>query len=520
MLVLMSIAWVFFAPTHVGGQTAYVIVNGNSMEPGFHRGDLVILRQAPVYQIGDIATYRHPEIGPIIHRIIDQQGAHFIFKGDHNTWIDSYRPTQAEMIGKFWLHVPFAGRIIEQFRSPGVMALLAAGVGVMFMTTLTAGQVRPRKRRQGSRRPIKKQQFKMNYLGKNKADLIFVLITLALASFALALFAFTRPLFITVPDNISYEQTGVFSYSAAAPPGIYASDAVQTGEPIFRQLITTVEVNFDYQFVSELSGDLSGAYQLVAEVSHRNGWHQTFELTPETTFTGRTFSAGGVVDLVEVQTLIDSMEQQTGLQRQQYTLLVGPEVVIQGALSGQELRDRFSPRLAFHLDELQMYLTEDRASAQASDTPNDPLKPTQIGQLQRSRQAPNTISILGLQLKVSTARRLALLVGALSLAGLSTLGLLMFRTAQGDENIRIQSKYGPLLIAVSGSDLLESSQRVIEVAAIDDLAKIAEQDARPILHYVQGQTHHYFIQEGEVTYHYCSVDDSGEALSHSQEETK
>jgi hypothetical protein len=127
---------------------------------------------------------------------------------------------------------------------------------------------------------------------------------------------------------------------------------------------------------------------------------------------------------------------------------------------------------------------------------------------------------LGLQLKVSTARLLALLGGILSLGGLSVLGLLMFRTAQGDESTRIQAKYGSLLITVSGSDLLESKKRVIEVAAIDDLVKITERDARPILHYVQDQTHHYFIQEGEVTYHYRSVDDSGEALSHGQEETK
>jgi hypothetical protein len=398
------------------------------------------------------------------------------------------------------------------------MALLAAGAGMVFMTTtITAGQIRPQKRRRRGRKSVEKQQFTMNYVGKNNADLIFVLITLALASLVLALFAFTRPLFITVSDNISYEQTGEFSYSAAAPPGVYASDAVQTGEPIFRQLITSVEVDVDYQFVSELPGDLSGAYRLVAEVSHRNGWYQTFALTPETAFTGQTFSVSGVVDLAEIQTLIDSMEQQTGLPRQQYMLWVGPEVVIQGTLSGQELHDRFSPRLAFHLDELQMYLTQDRAAS--SDTPNDPLKPTQIGQLQRSRQVPNTISILGLQLKVSMARLLALLGGILSLGGLSALGLLMFRTAQGDENTRIQSKYGSLLITVSDSDLLDSSSQVIEVTTIDDLAKIAERDARTILHYVQGQTHHYFIQDGQVTYHYRSIDDD-EALSHGQEKAK
>jgi len=40
--------------TRVKGQAAYVIVTGNSMEPGFHLGDLAIVRRASIYQIGGI----------------------------------------------------------------------------------------------------------------------------------------------------------------------------------------------------------------------------------------------------------------------------------------------------------------------------------------------------------------------------------------------------------------------------------------------------------------------------------
>src|ERR1051325_5089533 len=98
--VLLGAVWVAFAPIQFGGQAAYVIVNGISMEPGMHRGDLAILRQASDYQVGDVVTYRHPQIGPVIHRIIARDGDHLVFKGDNNSWIDGYRPTQEECIGK------------------------------------------------------------------------------------------------------------------------------------------------------------------------------------------------------------------------------------------------------------------------------------------------------------------------------------------------------------------------------------------------------------------------------------
>ncbi len=47
LIVIVITAWVLFVPLQLGGQAAYVIVTGNSMEPGFHLGDLVVVHQAP-----------------------------------------------------------------------------------------------------------------------------------------------------------------------------------------------------------------------------------------------------------------------------------------------------------------------------------------------------------------------------------------------------------------------------------------------------------------------------------------
>lgn len=55
-LVLLAAVWLALAPAQFGGSAAYVIVNGNSMEPTFHRGDLVIVRAADEYKVGEIVT--------------------------------------------------------------------------------------------------------------------------------------------------------------------------------------------------------------------------------------------------------------------------------------------------------------------------------------------------------------------------------------------------------------------------------------------------------------------------------
>ena len=101
-----------FCPLNLGGQVSYVMVNGISMEPGFHTGDLAIMRQAADYQVGDIVTYRNAHLNAnVIHRIIGVEGDHFVFKGDNNSWFYAYRPTQAELVGKLWLHLAQVGKV-------------------------------------------------------------------------------------------------------------------------------------------------------------------------------------------------------------------------------------------------------------------------------------------------------------------------------------------------------------------------------------------------------------------------
>ena len=100
LVVLMGGVWLTFAPTVAGGRSAYVIVAGASMEPTLRRGDLVIARQSASYQVGDIVTYLHPTVGPVIHRLIAVDDGTYTLQGDANAWTDSYHPADDEVLGK------------------------------------------------------------------------------------------------------------------------------------------------------------------------------------------------------------------------------------------------------------------------------------------------------------------------------------------------------------------------------------------------------------------------------------
>jgi len=506
LLALLGVAWVVFAPTRFGGQAAYVIVSGISMEPTFQRGDLAILRVADDYTIGDVVTYRHPTIGPVIHRIIKRDGDRFVFKGDNNSWIDEYHPTQAELIGKLWIHLPTAGVLVEQLRIPRNMAALVAVMGVMVMTTGTRNVVRRPRRQSFRRSALLNVRFVVGGRANARADspratggaaastgdLLFVLATVAFAALLLGAFAFMRPLTRSTLEDISYTQHGTWSYSAAAPAGLYDGDAARTGDPVFRRVSNSVAIHFDYQISADQPVEPSGTYRLMAELSDAGGWKRTIELKPTTSWNGRSFAADGTLDLARVQALIDNFEQQIGAQHPQYLLAVVPEVRVQGRLAGESLSDDFAPRLEFQLDRQALRFQKESA-----------LQPVKPGLLKRPREQANTIVLLGLALEVARARQIALVVLALALSGGALLALSGRGATGNDQAARIQRKYGPLLIDVRESSALVGA--VVEVATIDDLARLAERTGRMILHEIEQGVSRYVVQDDGVAYCYCAA---------------
>jgi signal peptidase I len=145
LLVLLAAVWDNFAPLPLGGMAAYVIINGNSMEPGFHLGDLVIVRPAQSYTVGDEVSYWDADLGRyVFHRIVGQDLERYILKGDHNPWIDSYHPTNAEVVGKLWIHLPGIGKVIQWLRTPVILAVIAGVSGAVAMVVLL---VQPNKKK-------------------------------------------------------------------------------------------------------------------------------------------------------------------------------------------------------------------------------------------------------------------------------------------------------------------------------------------------------------------------------------
>ena len=129
----------FFWPQTLGGKVAYVKVDGHSMDPTYHFGDLAIVRRQSAYKIGDPVAYRIPkgEFGEgalVIHRLIGGDGVHgYVTRGDNRTINDPWHPKTKDIVGKVRMDFPALGTQVAKLTRPVYIGGLVSALTVIVM---------------------------------------------------------------------------------------------------------------------------------------------------------------------------------------------------------------------------------------------------------------------------------------------------------------------------------------------------------------------------------------------------
>ncbi len=157
LVALVLITWaVTLRPTQLGGPATWVVVSGDSMEPTLSDGDLVVLRSADGYAVGDVVTYPVPAGGPgagslVIHRVVAAHDGTLTTQGDNRDRADDWRPAEEAGRGALWLHVPGGGRVLLHLVQPPAVAAAAGGGFTLWLLLRPRGAPPQHHRRKSSR---------------------------------------------------------------------------------------------------------------------------------------------------------------------------------------------------------------------------------------------------------------------------------------------------------------------------------------------------------------------------------
>lgn len=524
-LALAIFLWVALAPQSLGGGFSYVFISGNSMAPGITDDDLVLLRAADDYDVGDAVAYTHPQLGTVLHRIVADDGYGFTLRGDNRTSDDSYHPAEHEILGRLWITVPNGAAVIREVQTPRNAALLTvATVAVGMVSTRIGGAgggrrgpEQPPRRRDRRRRgrpmsgrggggggppPAARGSSRSGRSGglggsggtpedvprrgRGPGSLSFfssshqplaMLVALLLGSAALIGFVRVRGTTHMVSEMIPYIMNGAFAYSATVEGGVYDGDQLGAPEPVFRRL--TDRLPLDYQFALDPGApglaltDVTGSYQLEAVVSLENGWKRTINLTPTTLFAGSEFTASAIVELADVQAIIDRTQEATGIVADIYNLSIRANVDYEADLAGQPVSGSTQQLIEFRLTALQLQFNPRTSDIEAT------VPSTIARDVSAERSMP--IPVVGVTVPYRSIPTLALYGVGVAMAGLLAMLLATALVWRAGEAARIHARYGRLIVDVR-YDELELAARVLTVDQFEDLARIAESEGLMVFH--------------------------------------
>ena len=486
---------ILFAPAQLGGATTYAIITGNSMEPSFREGDLVLLQRSAAYSINDIVLYNHPEIGPVFHRIVATENNRLILKGDHNSWTDSYQATHQDILGKFWFSIPWLGSALSLLHTiEGFSITSALAGGIVIGTKVSTHGAKREKERKRKKAATAAKLFGVSPISERDAFLLFSATLLLLIP--IGVYAFTSPTYVSIPTEYPFQQVGEFSYSSDIPAlGIYDDGFLQPGDPIFRRITNSFNLSFSYELLADGLADVRGSYSLSAIVSETNGWNRSVELIPDTPFEGSSLTFSSRISIDDLQAIVDNLEQITGVELSQYNLTIQPRIQILGLMHGIVWQDEFSPSLPFVVNDIEV-----RPNNIASEE-NELLTRIESGVVSGSAQGLNTLGFLGININIQTLRVwLLVLLPALVAASLVT-GMRWLKLTQAGEASRIASIIGPKLVDVNGM-VQTNSMKQISVYKIDDLVRIADREGTAIFHEKALDSHYYFVEGRNGLYVY------------------
>lgn len=145
LLAAIVTFWILvLRPQTLGGPAAYLVVRGDSMLPTYETGDLLVLRHADSYAVGDVIGYKVPagELGEghlVVHRIVGGDAeSGWVMEGDNNPAPDPWTPRDGDIVGRPWLAVPQAGRAVAWLHQPVILAGLAASIVVALVISRPA----------------------------------------------------------------------------------------------------------------------------------------------------------------------------------------------------------------------------------------------------------------------------------------------------------------------------------------------------------------------------------------------
>ncbi|MEM1543039.1 MAG: DUF5305 family protein [Ignisphaera sp.] len=336
----------------------------------------------------------------------------------------------------------------------------------------------------------------------NKIKFIkILLITLAIlvaASLISLFYAYQKPTYERQTIILgTYTHKAIYDYVAELKPNmIYNKTTLKPNEGTLYTAITTrINITFTYTFTSNPNPESINITMenIVAKIESPGKWVKTLReseireimnLEGSVNFTFR-------IDCAVIRQLIDRIDKEVGTYTSSYNIYVTPTIRINTIVAERTINETYTPELTIAFK---------TGTEKGNYISIDELNQT------RSRSITETKEIM--YPEVEAQRNASYLATATTAIGLAASAITYIRELgklkpkkEGDEKVRrVAEEYKDIIAEAEKAP--PETQITIEVKSLEDLTKIAEILAKPIIKTAEPEEQIFYVIDGNIEYQY------------------
>jgi len=288
----------------------------------------------------------------------------------------------------------------------------------------------------------------------------------------------------------TYTSTATYDYTAIlqTPNIIYNNKTILKPEdqtPIYTRLTRQINLTLTYNFEASLPTETQITYTITQTLKTTAWTYQIYTEPPTTTSQTQIQITLPPITKTTLDQIKNKIDAETGTTTTTYTLEITPTFTVKANTSAGQIHQTFTPTLTVTFQRTE----------KGETTSLEPLQQTKTGRITQTQTITHPEAV--------NQRYMAYSLTALALSGLAFSTYFHNKTKPKTPKKPIEKLMAPHkdLIAET-TQKPPTTQTTIEVKTLEDLAKIAEILAKPILHTIEAEQHTFYIIDNNIKYQY------------------
>ena len=294
----------------------------------------------------------------------------------------------------------------------------------------------------------------------------------------------------------SYQHVGKYDYIAELKPNvIYNKTTLKPGEgTLYTAIVKQINLTFTYAFTSNPGPEnIIIKHNIIIQLESPGKWTKTLSdaEAQEMLKLSNSLNFTMQVNCTKIRELADSIDKETGTRSTTYNIYVKPAIHVVANVTTKTIDEIFNPELTV------AFKTEaDKGNYIAIENLNQ----TKYGKITETRQTPLS--------QVQTQKAASLTAIAITASSLTASVILYIYKEPQTPSEKASEKQLRKLIEPYKELIAKTTQKppetktTIEVESLEDLVKIAEILARPILHTTEAEEHIFYIIDNDTKYQF------------------